>query len=818
MKKPLTPSEVATYYRTRVPQLNQRGKEWRGPCPIHGGKNPNFAVCAETGAFTCHSKCQCNGSVVDLEMARSGTDFKTAVAEVERIVGRIPDSQKIKPKVIATYDYCDETGNLLYQVLRYEPKTFKQRQPDGKGGFIWSTKGVHRVLYRLQQVKDAELVLVVEGEKDVHSLERMGYVATCNAGGAGKWQPDFAKFLHGKRVVVIPDEDEPGRQHADAVVHTLRGEAAEVRVVHVQSGKDVTDWITAGATKETIDAAIAGASPIGNEDANLRRDQGPAEHSVLGDRGARLPEIIVSNRQLRDLRADALQAMVRANTPPRTFARENSLVDLRSTEDERHVINNLTDVQVRGHLSDIASFYVITESGRRSCAPPLYLAKDILGHRDALRQFPPLVGITEIPVMRADGTILTQPGYDRSTHLYYCPAPDLLLPPVPDHPESGDIHAALQVIDSTIGDFPFVFDLDSALKPVPSDKRDAAAVYSASKANALSVMLTSVVRPAIAGPTPLALIDAPAAGTGKTLFAEVVAKIATGRAAPLFSAPTEDEEWRKQLTAYLREGVNVIVIDNVSAKLESGQLSKALTAETWADRLLGFNKSVIVPVRCTWMATGNNIAIGGDLPRRCFWIRFDAQMARPYLRTGFRHPNLRQWVSENRGALIAALLTLARAWYAAGRPQLNQVVLGSYESWAETIGGILEQAGVRGFLANGQELQDQVDSDSVNAARFLVELYSASGGKRFTSADVHQYCLQEQTASKLAYLLPPEIVDAVGRDDAIFERRMGKWFSDHVDTRFGETGIHIKRAGVLHHAQLWHVVDPSASRAVEAIQ
>jgi 5S rRNA maturation endonuclease (ribonuclease M5) len=805
MKTPLTPSEVSVYYGNRLPKLNQRGSEWRGPCPIHDGKNPSFAVSPETGAWTCHSKCQRGGSVVDLEIALAGTDFKVAVAEVERLVGRISS----KPKIVATYDYCDEKGVLLYQAVRYEPKNFKQRRPDGNGGWIWKTKDVRRVLYRLPRLEDADLVLVVEGEKDVHSLERLGYVATCNAGGAGKWRSEFADVLSGKRVIVIPDEDEPGRQHADAVVRSLRGKATDIRVIRVQIGKDITDWINAGATKDMIDAAIAAADSVTGVNSKT-----PSSANTSGE-----PEIIVSDRQLRELRAEALEAMVAANTPPRTFTRENSLVDLRSTDDGRFVINNLTDVQLRGQLSDVAAFYVKTEHGLKSCSPPLGLAKDILGHAGAISRFPRLVGITEIPLLRPDGTVLVQPGYDSATRLYHFPAPGLVVPPVPEHPTDDDVRRALELVDDAIGDFPFVYDLNHQLKLVPPDSRNAGeAVISAAKANALAVLLTPIVRPAIMGPTPLALFDAPAPGTGKTLFAEVVSKIATGRDAALFSAPREEEEWRKQLTSYLREGIGVIVIDNVTGKLESGQLSKALTAETWADRLLGFNKNVLVPVRCTWIATGNNIEIGGDLPRRCYWIRLDAQMARPFLRKGFKHPNLRRWVAENRGALITALLTLARAWFAAGKPQLNGVVLGSYEAWAETIGGILGYINVPGFLGNSQQLQEQAEAASDRAPSLLGALWIVTRGKSFTSADIHKLCRADSTASTLIEAMPSEFTELIGLDDSRFERCMGRWLRERVDTRFGESQIHLKRAGVMHNVQLWRVVDPGADQEQRAIQ
>jgi len=741
---------------------------------------------------------------VDLQMALTGQDFKTAAAEVEKIVGR-PTTSRIKRRIKAVYDYCDEDSNVLYQVVRYEPKDFSQRRPDGKGGFIPDVKGVRRVPYRLPRLKSAERVLIVEGEKDVERLEALGYVATCNSEGAGKWRAEFGGLLKGKDIVVIPDNDVAGQKHAADVIASLLGNAKQIRLLPIPIGNDVTEWIERGATKEAIDAAIAVAMPLGQGEVAGRC----SSESALA---SKLAVIYVDDRQLRDIRADGLKALVAANTPPTIFIRDRYLADLRSREDGRPVINDVTEIQLRGTLSNVASFYVHTKSGRVSVPPPLYLAQDIVGCREVVRRFPGISGITEIPVLRPDGTVLLAAGYDPATRLYYSPAPDLQVPLIPETPTEDDVQGALELIDSAIGDFPFVYELSADLKYVAPELRDTTEmVWSASKANALGVMITTVVRPVISGPTPLALIDAPAPGTGKTLFTEIIAKIATGRDAALFSAPGEEEEWRKQITSFLREGVTVVVIDNVSAKLESAQLSKVLTASTWADRILGYSQTVVLQVQCTFIATGNNLRVGGDLPRRCYWIRLDAKTPAPYLRTGFRHSNLRAWTRDNRGQLIAALLTLARAWFVAGKPRPAGLVLGSYESWTEVVGGILDNANVKGFLANAAELREQCEAEdeAEQASRFFGALYDILAGKQFTSAEVHQLCHQEATAPRVRMALPPELAESVGVV-GVFERSLGRWLGSRADRRFGESQIHVLRAGVMHKVQLWKVVNPTA--------
>jgi hypothetical protein len=148
--------------------------------------------------------------------------------------------------------------------------------------------------------------------------------------------------------------------------------------------------------------------------------------------------------------------------------------------------------------------------------------------------------------------------------------------------------------------------------------------------NTLATALTPILRFAIRGHTPLGLFDAPQAGTGKGLLAEVIALITTGRPAAMMAAPHQEEEWRKHITALLSSGATVITIDNVENRLESASLAIALTAQEWTDRILGLSKIITVPVRVTWVATGNNIRLGGDLPRRCYWILLDSKMSRPW--------------------------------------------------------------------------------------------------------------------------------------------------------------------------------------------
>jgi len=132
------------------------------------------------------------------------------------------ESNKTQPKIVTTYPYPDERGKVLYEVVRFDPKAFKQRKPDGCGGWLWNLNGVRRVLYNLPEVIQASDVLILEGEKDCETGRRLGFVATCNRSGACKWRAEYSEYLRHKRVVIIPDRDEAGRKHARDVARSLR--------------------------------------------------------------------------------------------------------------------------------------------------------------------------------------------------------------------------------------------------------------------------------------------------------------------------------------------------------------------------------------------------------------------------------------------------------------------------------------------------------------------------------------------------------------------------------------------------------------------
>lgn len=235
---------------SRFPDARKSGDGWIASCPVAGHKTPQGHLTITDAGDKALVTCQ--GGRHNYEELCQWLGFDSLTYS--------PDGAEAK--IIATYDYTDVEGNLLYQVVRYAPKDFKQRKPDGKGGWIWNLKGVKPVLYRLPEVIKAagegRMVYVCEGEKDVDNLARIGLTATTNSGGAEKWRPEYAEALKGASVVIIPDKDAPGQRHAAKVATSLNGKAKSIKVLELPDRdgyqiKDVSDWLAAGGTLSELE-------------------------------------------------------------------------------------------------------------------------------------------------------------------------------------------------------------------------------------------------------------------------------------------------------------------------------------------------------------------------------------------------------------------------------------------------------------------------------------------------------------------------------------------------------------------------------------
>jgi hypothetical protein len=470
---------------------------------------------------------------------------------------------------------------------------------------------------------------------------------------------------------------------------------------------------------------------------------------------SKLHQIPTSNRPLRDIVDDSIRVLQQANTPPSVFCQGNNLTSVVENESGDAMLRTLTEPGLRLHLSRIADYWKLnSQQEARHAIPPKEAVQSILAGDASAWGMPALVGITEIPTFRPDGTLIEQAGYDASTAMIYRPG-RLSVPPIPD--DITDLGPAIAVIDNVFGDFPF------------ADQ--------ASKANLYALLLTPILRPLISGCTPLCLIDAPEKGTGKTLLAQTVALITTGRET-LQTVPRDETELRKKLFAALKAGSNFLILDNVEGVMKAPELSQILTSYEFEDRILGTSEQARVRNVATWVATGNNLRTAGDIQRRCYHIRLDAK-GETRGRT-FRHQNLREYVKQHRGAILQALNILCTAWLRSDRPKPVKP-LESFESWHQTVGGVLYYAGIDGFLGNQDSLM--ADEDEGQWEEFLREWHDRQGDRLFGAHDLLVFVKGHIP------LLPDSIADIDLRNDAIGARSLTNALSKRRDRRMGAMSI-----------------------------
>jgi hypothetical protein len=345
--------------------------------------------------------------------------------------------------------------------------------------------------------------------------------------------------------------------------------------------------------------------------------------------------------------------------------------------------------------------------------PSTAVINHVLGGRDWPR-LPPLRRITRVPLLRADGTILREKGYDSASGVWFDPREDFS--ELPSDPTPGYVADARSfLLDQVMYDFPW------------KDKADLA--------NAVAMLCTPALRDFIVGPsggnvpTPLFVIKAHAAGTGKTLLAELVGRT-FGQA--MTAWVDDNDELHKVIGALLADHSNAVcILDNVGSghQIRQPVLANLITSGIWTGRILGQSRTMSVVNDRLWIATGNNVRYGGDMASRTVEIDVDSQEERPDLRDGFRIPDLGSWIqsSANRAKVVSALLILARDWVAAGAPQIVTRRRG-FTQWASAMAGFLDFHGVPGFLQNDDTVQE-ADTEREQWCAFLTTWYEKFGGE-----------------------------------------------------------------------------------------
>jgi len=393
------------------------------------------------------------------------------------------------------------------------------------------------------------------------------------------------------------------------------------------------------------------------------------------------------------------QAIEALTQDPDVYQRDGELVRIvriaESEADAAHLagtpqIRRIVPATLTEHLTRSARWTRLDARTKKwfETVPPSAVVHAVAA-RGEYRGIRPIVGLAEAPMLRPDGTIMQEPGYDGATGYVYLPAIDF--PRVAERPTQTDAQLALSELAEVFADFPYRADAD---RIVP-----------------IAAILTLLARPAIRGSIAAVVLDATTRGSGKTLQGDCVSLIATGRPAGKMSWPADETELEKVLASYALRGAALILFDNVTTRFGGGPLDKVLTARDRVElRVLGKSELPSLTWRALVMCSGNNVEIFGDTCRRVLVSRLESTLETPENRTGFAHDPLLAWVAAERPRLVCAALTILRCWVVAGRPRLTPRQWGSYEEWAGIVPQALIHAGASDVMAAKlQELADDPD-------------------------------------------------------------------------------------------------------------
>ena len=378
------------------------------------------------------------------------------------------------------------------------------------------------------------------------------------------------------------------------------------------------------------------------------------------------PQRVISATQtiLLDLRSDELFRM--DETPVQMIQR-----------DGRWVARRLVDTAEVGALLHETVNYAKASARRipEDAWPARQLEQHLLVRPDD--RWRRLHAVVRTPILRPDGTVLDKPGYDAQTHFWYAPDPGIVFPPVPAEPTTEDVRRARIALKLPLCEFPFFAESD--------------------RTAAIAMLFDQIVLPMILGNRPLYFFDAPAGavGSGKSTIPKIWKSVLTGVPGAASPIGTSEEEIQKQITGTLVDNrPPVIVFDNLTGVVASAALCALATTTEWTARILGQSKMPAVPNTTTWAMTGNGARLSQDIARRCVLIRLNPP-PEAFRRTDFAIPNIERYGVVHRAELIHAALVLARAWVVAGRPKdpNPDMILGSFESWVETVPAILAHAG-----------------------------------------------------------------------------------------------------------------------------
>lgn len=676
------------------------GGGWMAICPAHDDKNSSLSLDdeGERVLWRCFAGCA-QAAVTDALKARDC--LPTTREAPEDAWRRWCRARSLSPDLIrAAYGVeLTTTGGRPVAVFSVDEGPRRVRFLDAREPKTrWESSRRNVSLDVMYAAHHDGPIYVVNGEPSVWACHQSGVAAVCTCTGEGSLPSAraIAWLLGlGRELRIVYDLDIAGIAGAKKLRSALPGSTAYALPDDLGPGGDVDDLHRRLGDFLLADA-LDNLEVLGSVPPRIH------EPAVLPAPTRR--QVVLINRQPHEVLATSAkiweaEVKRRVEALDRPFMRRLGV--LVSLSDG--ALRSATQAGVMRALSDAADWGK-ERAGENGGPvkyvpqwPPPQVIADLLDDPRA----PEVRGVANTPRFGAAGDILQSPGY-HATDLLWMHDPLKIGPLVP-------VDQAVAVLLEAVHDFPFVADAD--------------------RANAIGLFILPFVRAMIDGATPLHLISASVAGTGKSRLANLAAIIDTG-CSERFKRPAQgrdaEQEWSKILTSYIGEGDTRIVFDNLSEHFEtdSPSLASAITSRVYQGRRLGASESIRATVDCIWVATGNNPRLSAELADRSCPIRLDAGIESPRLRTGFLHCDLEVWAMANRDMLVNACLSLIAAWIAADRPK-GPVRIGSFEAWSETISGILVTAGVPGFMANRQESLMAADQEGEDWRAFVSAWWTA---------------------------------------------------------------------------------------------
>ncbi len=434
--------------------------------------------------------------------------------------------------------------------------------------------------------------------------------------------------------------------------------------------------------------------------------------------------VALSGRRQDEIVREVWSALVEANDPPGAygftmpalFLMGGRLVTVnRTTAPPR--IQDVTTGTLFNHINEIAEFRAGRPDKERIVGQPNWLARVML--ETARPDLPRLQRIATTPFFDADGKLITRDGYHDPSGTWVSITDRIPMISPADVTPSLVEQARTFFLDELLADFPFAS---------PADR-----------ANAVAQFVAPMVADLIDGPKMAALIEATTPGSGKTLLAKLVGIATRGAQPAMTPLDRRESEVRKTITAALAAGEGLLVFDNVAGYVDSPALAAVLSSNVWRDRILGRTEMVEIPNSTRIVLTGNNVTLSGELADRLLRIRLVPKTDRPRQRTGFKHDNIEHWLVRNRDRAVFNSAVAIANWFRLGSPYSGPVQ-GSFESYCRIVGGVLEAAGIDGFLGNRDEFTTASATSETEWRSLCDTWWSRFGEHKVTASQLNLVC------------------------------------------------------------------------------